>query len=121
MATRVQWLGHSTLLIESDGVRILIDPFFTNNPKAEAGADEVEADYVLVSHGHFDHVGDAVAIAKRTGATVVANFELGNWFTGQGLEKVHGMQPGGGHQLDPTVHARLTPAIHGSTLPDGSG
>ena len=121
MATRVQWLGHSTLLVESDGRRILIDPFLTGNPSATAKADEVEADYVLVSHGHSDHVADAVSIAKRCGATVVTNFELGNWFTGQGVEKVHGMQHGGGHQLDPTVHVKLTLAFHGSTLPDGSG
>ena len=121
MATRVQWLGHSCLLIESDGKRILIDPFLTGNPTAQVKADEVEADVILISHGHQDHVGDAVSIAQRTGATVVTNFELGNWFTEQGIKKVHGMQHGGGHQIDPVTHVRLTLAFHGSTLPDGKG
>ena len=121
MATRVQWLGHSCLLIESDGKRILIDPFLTGNPTARIQADEVEADVILISHGHEDHVGDALSIAQRTGATVVTNFELGNWFTEQGVKKVHGMQHGGGHQVDPVTHVRLTLAFHGSTLPDGKG
>ena len=71
MATRVRWLGHACLLIESDGRHVLIDPFLTGNPAAAAKADEVPADFILVSHGHGDHVGDTVAIAKRTGATVV--------------------------------------------------
>ena len=121
MATRVQWLGHSCLLIESDGRRILVDPFLTDNPAAQVQADEVEADVILISHGHGDHVGDAVSIAQRTGATVVTNFELGNWFTEQGIKTVHGMQHGGGHQIDPVTHVRLTLAFHGSTLPDGKG
>ena len=119
MATRIQWLGHACLLIESDGKRVLIDPFLTGNPMAAARPEEVEADVILVSHGHEDHLGDTVAIARRTGAWVVANYELGNWLKGQGLEKVHGMQHGGGCQVVPGVHVRLTIAFHGSTLPGG--
>jgi L-ascorbate metabolism protein UlaG (beta-lactamase superfamily) len=119
MATRVQWLGHSCLLIETDGKRVLIDPFLTGNPKAAAKAEDVEADVILVSHGHEDHVGDTLAIAKRTGATVVTNYELGHWFKAQGLEKVQGMQHGGGCQVAPWVHVKLTIAFHGSTLPGG--
>jgi L-ascorbate metabolism protein UlaG (beta-lactamase superfamily) len=119
MATRVQWLGHACLLIESDGKRVLIDPFLTGNPMAGAKTEEVDADVILVSHGHEDHLGDTVAIAKRTGATVVANYELGNWLKGQGLTKVHGMQHGGGCQVDPAIHVKLTIAFHGSTLPGG--
>ena len=121
MATRVRWLGHSCLLIESDGQRILIDPFLTGNPAARVKPGEDEADVILISHGHDDHVGDAVAIAERTGATVVTNFELGNWFGAQGIKAVHGMQHGGGCQVNPTVHVRLTLAFHGSTLPGGGG
>src|SRR5262245_38117492 len=75
MATRVRWLGHACLLIESDGRHILIDPFLTGNPAAAVKADEVPADFILISHGHGDHVGDAIDIARRTGATVVANYE----------------------------------------------
>jgi L-ascorbate metabolism protein UlaG (beta-lactamase superfamily) len=119
MSTRVQWLGHACLLIESDGKRVLIDPFLSGNPMAAAKPEEVEADVILVSHGHEDHLGDTVAIAKRTGATVVANYELGNWLKGQGLTKVHGMQHGGGCLVDPAIHVRLTIAFHGSTLPGG--
>src|SRR5262249_18593908 len=70
MSTSVRWLGHSALLLESDGRNVLIDPFLTGNPKAAARATEVPADLILISHGHGDHVGDAVAIAQRTGAMV---------------------------------------------------
>jgi L-ascorbate metabolism protein UlaG (beta-lactamase superfamily) len=119
MSTRVQWLGHACLLIESDGKRVLIDPFLTGNPMAAAKADEVEADVILVSHGHEDHLGDTVAIAQRSGATVVANYEMGTWLKGQGLTKVHGMQHGGGCQVDEAIHVKLTLAFHGSTLPGG--
>ena len=84
MSTRIQWLGHSCLLLESDGRRVLIDPFLTGNPKAAARADEVSADLILISHGHEDHVGDAVAIAQRTGATVLTNYEISQWLMGPG-------------------------------------
>ena len=119
MAARVRWLGHSCLLVDSDGQHALIDPFLTGNPRAAAGADEVPADLILVSHGHEDHVGDALAIARRTGAPVVTNYELGSWFEGQGIKDVFGMQHGGGKQVSPTFHVRLTVAFHGSTLPGG--
>ncbi len=119
MATRVRWLGHASLYLESDGHRILIDPFLTDNPAAAARADEVAADFILVSHGHGDHVGDTVAIAKRTGATVVANYEIMLWLQKQGLKKVHGQQHGGGFRF-PFGRVKMTLAFHGSVLPDGS-
>src|SRR6476620_4325143 len=119
MTTRVTWLGHSALSIQTAGNTILIDPFLTDNPAATAKADEVRADFILISHGHGDHVGDAVAIAKRTGATVVANYEIHEWMKKQGLEKVHGMQHGGGFNF-PFGRLKLTLAFHGSMLPDGS-
>src|SRR5262245_21307631 len=96
MSTRVRWLGHAALYIESDGQRLLIDPFLTGNPAAAIKADEAAADFILISHGHGDHVGDSVAIARRTGATVIANYEISEWLQKQGLKKVHGMQHGGG-------------------------
>ena len=77
MSTRVRWLGHAALMFQCDGRTVLIDPFLTGNPKSPAKADELDADLVLISHGHGDHVGDAVAIAKRTGATVASNYEIG--------------------------------------------
>jgi L-ascorbate metabolism protein UlaG (beta-lactamase superfamily) len=119
MATRVRWLGHASLLLESDGQRVLIDPFLTDNPAAAVRADQIEADFILVSHGHGDHVGDTVAIARRTGATVVANYEIMMWLQKQGLSKVHGQQHGGSHRF-PFGRVKLTLAFHGSVLPDGS-
>ncbi|MBM4071816.1 MAG: metal-dependent hydrolase [Planctomycetes bacterium] len=119
MSTRVRWLGHACVLVESDGNNILMDPFLTGNPKAAVKASEVPADFILISHGHGDHVGDAIDIAKRTGATVVANYEISEWLKAQGLEKVHGMQHGGGFGFD-FGRLKLTLAFHGSVLPDGT-
>jgi L-ascorbate metabolism protein UlaG (beta-lactamase superfamily) len=118
MATRVRWLGHATLLLDTGGKKVLIDPFFTGNPAAPIKAAEAEADFILVSHGHGDHVGDAIAIAKRTGATVITNYEISEWLAKQGV-KSHGMQHGGGFNF-PFGRVKLTLAFHGSMLPDGS-
>jgi L-ascorbate metabolism protein UlaG (beta-lactamase superfamily) len=122
MATRMRWLGHSCLLFESGGKHVLVDPFLTGNPKAAATADAVPADLILVSHGHGDHVGDAVAIARRTGAKVVCNYEISLWLEKQGLpaEQVVGMQHGGGTRFPGIGRVELTLAFHGSMLPDGS-
>ena len=120
MATRVRWLGHACLLCESDGQRVLIDPFVKGNPAYPAKALEgVTPDFILVSHGHEDHLGDTVNIAQRTGATVVANYEISGWLKGKGVDKVHGQQHGGGHAF-PFGRVKLTLAFHGSALPDGS-
>jgi L-ascorbate metabolism protein UlaG (beta-lactamase superfamily) len=119
MSTRVRWLGHACLLFESDGRHILVDPFLTGNPAAASTADAVQADFILVSHGHGDHLGDTVSIARRTGATVVANYEISEWLKKQGLNKVHPQQHGGGHAF-PFGRVKLTLAFHGSALPDGS-
>lgn len=94
MSTRLCWLGHSCILLESDGCNVLIDPFLTGNPTAATTATAVKADYILVSHGHDDHVGDTIAIAKRTGAKVICNYEISLWLEKQGV-KAHGMQHGG--------------------------
>jgi len=119
MAVKLTWYGHATLGLEVDGYKILVDPFFTGNPAASTSADAVEADFILVSHGHGDHVGDTVAIAKRTGALVIANFEITNWLQSQGVEKVHPQHIGGGYH-HPFGYLKLTQALHGSGLPDGS-
>ncbi len=119
MATRLCWIGHACLLLESDGQRLLIDPFLTGNPAATLKADQAGADFILVSHGHEDHVGDTVAIAKRTGATVICNYEISLWLQKKGVKKVHGQQHGGGHDF-PFGRVKLTLAFHGSALPDGS-
>ena len=120
MSTRLRWLGHSCLLFESDGKHVLIDPFLTNNPSAAMKAADVPADFILISHGHSDHVGDAVEISERTGATIIANFEIATWLQEKmGIRNVHGMQHGGGHQF-PFGRVKMTLAFHGSALPDGS-
>ncbi|RME91156.1 MAG: metal-dependent hydrolase [Anaerolineae bacterium] len=119
MADKLTWYGHATLGLETGGYRVLIDPFFTGNPAASTTADKVEADFILVSHGHGDHVGDAVEIAKRTGATVISNFEIATWFGAQGVEKTHPQHLGGGFK-HPFGYLKLTLALHGSALPDGS-
>jgi L-ascorbate metabolism protein UlaG (beta-lactamase superfamily) len=119
MAAHVRWLGHACLLIESGGQRILIDPFLTGNPAATGRAEDVLADYILVSHGHADHLGDTIPIARRTGATVISNYEISGWLQKQGLDRVHGQQHGGSHTF-PFGRVKLTLAFHGSSLPDGS-
>jgi len=119
MSLKVTWYSHASFLIETDKARLLVDPFLTGNPLAPVKADEVEADYIFISHGHGDHVGDSIPIAKRTGAMVVSNFEIQNWITAQGVENVHPMHIGGGFDW-PWGRVKLTIAHHGSMLPDGS-
>lgn len=119
MATRVRWLGHACLSIETGGSRILIDPFLTHNPAAAAEAGKIEADYILVSHGHGDHVGDTIAIAKRTGAMVVSNFEIIGWCEKHGVTNTHAMNLGGAKDF-PFGRVKLTLAHHTSVLPDGT-
>lgn len=121
MAIKYTWYGHGTHGLEIGGEQIIVDPFFTNNPKTNVSADSVAADYILVSHGHFDHVDDLISIAKRTGATVIANFEIISWLQGQGIAEgnTHPQHLGGGYQYD-FGYVKLTIAHHGSGLPDGS-
>lgn len=117
--TKITWYGHATLGLQTGGKNILVDPFFSGNPSAPVSADNVQADYILVTHGHGDHVGDTVAIAKRTGATVISNFEICNWLNGQGVQNTHPQHLGGGFK-HPFGYLKLTLALHGSALPDGS-
>jgi L-ascorbate metabolism protein UlaG (beta-lactamase superfamily) len=120
MATQLTWLGHGSWSINSGSHRILLDPFFSDSPTASVKADEVEADFILVSHGHFDHVADAAAIANRTGATVVSNFEISQWLSKKhAVKNTLGMNLGGSAKL-PFGRVKLTIAFHSSQLPDGS-
>lgn len=119
MTFKYIWYGHGTHGIDTNGFKIIVDPFFTGNPTASATADQVGADFIVVSHGHDDHTGDAIAIAQRTGALLIANHEIANWFATQGLEKLHGQHIGGGFN-HPFGYLKLTQALHGSGLPDGS-
>ena len=120
MAVTITYYGHSTFTFDVDGTKLVIDPFFApNNSAAPVKADEIEADYVLVSHGHFDHVADAASIAKRTGATVISNAEIVGWLQKQGVKKVHGMNTGGAFTF-PFGRVQMTIAHHSSALPDGA-
>jgi L-ascorbate metabolism protein UlaG (beta-lactamase superfamily) len=119
MTIKLTWYSHSNFVLDIEGEQILIDPFFTGNELAPVSADAVEADYILVTHGHGDHVGDAVEIAERTGALVISNFEICNWLQAQGLSRVHPQHIGGGFH-HPFGYLKLTIAHHGSALPDGS-
>jgi L-ascorbate metabolism protein UlaG (beta-lactamase superfamily) len=118
MSTKLFWYGHAALGLETSGYHVLVDPFFKDNPAASITAEKAPADFILVSHGHGDHVGDTVSIARRTGATVISNNEIAGWLSKQDV-KTHGQHLGGGFHY-PFGYLKLTLAIHGSALPDGS-
>lgn len=120
MTTELTWLGHGSWSLRIDDTHVLLDPFLDDSPTAPVKADEVEADYILVSHGHFDHVADVAAVAKRTNAAVVANYEITQWLTNkQNVENTMGMNLGGCLSL-PFGTVKMTIAWHSSQLPDGS-
>jgi len=118
MSVKLTWYGHAAIGMEVDGQKLLVDPFLSDNPAAAAKPEDVEADYILISHSHGDHLGDTVAIARRTGAMVISNFEIANWMEAKGL-KAHPQHLGGGHTY-PFGYLKLTLALHGSSFPDGS-
>jgi L-ascorbate metabolism protein UlaG (beta-lactamase superfamily) len=119
MTIKITWYSHACFLIETGQTRLLTDPFLSDNPLSPAKADAIEAEYILVSHGHGDHVGDTIGIAKRTGATVISNYEVQAWLANQGVENTHPQHIGGGFDY-PWGRVKLTIAHHGSALPDGS-
>ncbi len=109
---KISYHGHSVVQIQTNGKTILIDPFITGNDLTDLNADEVQTDAIILSHGHNDHVGDTVAIAKRNDALVVANADLTTFLSWQGV-KTHGMNIGGAYQFD-FGKVKLTKAFHGS-------
>ena len=117
---KVTYFGHACFSVVVGGKILLFDPFISGNPLAKAiDVKSVPADFILVSHGHDDHVGDAMEIAKRTNALVIANFEVAMWLEKQGAPHVHPLNHGGGCQFD-FGRAKFVNAIHSSTLPDGT-
>lgn len=117
---KITFYGHACFLVEINGARLLFDPFISQNPLAVAiDINTIECDYILISHGHADHVADAFAIAKRTGAKIVSNYEIVTWYEKQGITNVHPMNIGG-HWMFDFGKVKCVNAIHSSSLPDGT-
>jgi L-ascorbate metabolism protein UlaG (beta-lactamase superfamily) len=115
----IRFLGHACFELSEGDTRVLIDPFLSGNPKAAATADEVDPTHIFLTHGHPDHYGDVEAIAKRTGAQVVAIVEIANELGEAGVENVSDPNMGGTVEFD-DVWVRLVPAWHTSTTPKGT-
>jgi len=114
------YYGHACFSVEAGGKTLLFDPFITPNPLAkDIDAGKIAADFILLSHGHGDHVADLIDIAKRTGATVIAAYEVGCWFEEKGVKNVQAMNHGGAARTD-FGRVKLTSAIHSSSMPDGA-
>ena len=117
---KLTYYGHACFAVEAGGKTLLFDPFVTPNPLAEKiDVEKIAADFILISHGHSDHVADVVDIAKRTGATIIAPYEVGCWFEGKGLEDIQSMNHGGAARTS-FGRVKLTAAIHSSSMPDGT-
>ena len=116
---RLTFLGHAAVRLEIGDHEVLVDPFLTGNPVASASADDLAPGHVLLTHGHHDHVGDTIELAKAHGATVVASVEIAKWLAAHGVQDTVGINLGGGVDL-PFGRASLHPAWHSSSLPDGS-
>ena len=119
MPVTITWTGHATFLIATGAGTILVDPFFDDCPTASMKAADVACDAILLTHAHFDHVADAAAIAKRTGAKVCCAFEIANWLGKQGIANLQPMNHGGTVAV-PGGTATMDLAFHSSSLPDGS-
>ncbi len=116
----ITFLGHSCFLIKFQNTELLIDPFITGNPKAEkVNIEDLNPDFILLSHGHQDHVLDAEAIATQSNATIIANYEIATWYESKGIKSTVGMNHGGNYVFkDGSI--KFVPALHSSVLPDGS-
>lgn len=117
---KLTYYGHSCFNVEINEKHLLFDPFITRNPLARAvDIKKIKADYIFVSHAHYDHVADAVMIAKQTGATVISNFEIVGWLGKNGVKNVQPLNPGGAYLAD-FGGARCVNAIHSSSFEDGT-
>jgi L-ascorbate metabolism protein UlaG (beta-lactamase superfamily) len=119
MSTEITWLGHACFSINTGKHTLLVDPFLDDNPSASIKSGDAKADFILITHGHFDHIADAVKISKRTGAPTISNFEISQWLGKQGVKDAVGMNHGGAAS-QPFGKVKLTIAHHSSVLPDGT-
>ncbi|MDQ4100068.1 MAG: metal-dependent hydrolase [Chloroflexota bacterium] len=117
---KLTYLGHAAFMLQADGQTVLVDPFLSDNPTAAINADNVDANTILLTHAHNDHVGDTVAIAKRTGATVIATLELADWLSEQGVENAIAANHGGIVQFS-GGSTKLVPAWHTSSYRTANG
>lgn len=117
MSFSFTWLGHAAFLFRFDGHDTLVDPFLSGNPAASVGPESLTPEIIFLTHAHGDHLGDSEAIARRSGALLVANVEIATWAEEQGLQS-HPLNTGGGRDFG-FVHARQTIAFHSSSFPDG--
>lgn len=119
---KITFHGHACFHIDTrDGTRILIDPFLTGNPLADVKPDDLgKVDAILATHGHGDHLGDTIAIAQRTGATVISTFEIVSFLEEKGVAKVHPLHIGGGYNF-PFGRVKMTPALHGGMIQGDTG
>jgi L-ascorbate metabolism protein UlaG (beta-lactamase superfamily) len=127
MPVTLHWIGHSTYVLEANGKTVLMDPFITNNPLTDKTVADFNPDVILLTHAHGDHVGmtqdspigDTLAIAQASGATIIANFEIGNYLMGKGLDNVMQGNPGGTLAND-FLSVKFTKAFHSSSFADGT-
>ena len=115
---KLTYFSHAAWKIETNEYTILIDPFLDDNPTSPVKSKDVKADFIIVTHAHGDHIGDAIPIAKANNATIISNFEIANWCGEQGVT-AHPMHIGGSKEF-PFGKVKLTQAFHGSSFPDGS-
>jgi L-ascorbate metabolism protein UlaG (beta-lactamase superfamily) len=116
----ITYYGHSCFLVEINGKKLLFDPFITPNPLAkDIDISKIQADFILVSHGHSDHTADLIELARQTNATVITNWEIHSWLQNKGITKTHPMNIGG-HWIFDFGKAKCVNAVHSSSLPDGT-
>jgi len=117
---KITYYGHSCFAAEINGKHLLFDPFITQNPLAKAvDIKKIKADYIFISHGHYDHITDTAAIAGQTAATAISNFEMTSWLGKNGVKNAQALNPGGTYSSD-LGRVKCVNAIHSSSMPDGS-